>query len=304
MINEFLKSEDGKALNKLNRASCTYNALYLYWREQLFERVMRLFVWSGNGDILPKEIEQRLIINGHCGIAQLPKENDLTAFYGSFSGVSKYYDEKPYYIVRCPIYSGQKTIDKDVVVINNNAIRNPIYPLIHHYAMLLAHTEVTYMDIVINSRDAEGVPVVSTEKQKQSVTEYQRKRFNGEYGVVTDLGSLGVTYAGINKNGSQSAKEVYEVRSKILKDFYADIGVRSSFEKRSNTVVEEVEADTSLLLLNISDMLDARKRGCERVNNLFGTNWSVEVNEEINYREDNTNEEMDNRTASEESAAE
>lgn len=295
-VGDLFKVDDMKTLNKFNRASCTYNALYLYWREQLFERVMRLFVWENTNEVQPKEIEQRLILAGHCGISTLPKDSKLTAFFGSFNGVSKYYDEKPNYMVRCPIYSGNKTIGKDVAIINNNAIRNPIFPLIHHYATLLAHTEVTYMDIVINSRDADGIPVVSTEKQKQSVTEYQRKRFNGEYGVITDLGALGVTYAGAVKGGAQSAKEVYEIRGKILKDFYSDIGVRSAFEKRSNSVVEEVEADTTLLLLNISDMIDSRKRGCDEVNKLYGTNWSVKVNEEIDYKTEVNIDEENSKT--------
>jgi hypothetical protein len=38
-----------------------------------------------------------------------------------------------------------------------------------------------------------------------------------------------------------------------------------------------------MLLLNISDMLDSRKRGAEKVNNLFGTNFSVELAKEIQY---------------------
>ena len=35
-----------KNLSKLAKISCTYNANYDYWVEQLFERIMRLFVWE------------------------------------------------------------------------------------------------------------------------------------------------------------------------------------------------------------------------------------------------------------------
>ena len=76
-------------------------------------------------------------------------------------------------------------------------------------------------------------------------------------------------------------------REKILKSFYSDIGVRSAFEKRSNSVEAEVEADTSLLLLNLSDMLDSRKKGAEEVNKLFGTKWNVHIAKEIDYSTEN-----------------
>ena len=81
--------------------------------------------------------------------------------------------------------------------------------------------------------------------------------------------------------------DIVTTREKILKSFYSDIGVRSAFEKRSNSVEAEVEADTSLLLLNLSDMLDSRKKGAEEVNKLFGTKWNVHIAKEIDYSTEN-----------------
>ena len=63
--------------------------------------------------------------------------------------------------------------------------------------------------------------------------------------------------------------------------------MRSAFEKRSNSVEAEVEADTSLLLLNLADMIDSREKGAEAVNDMFGTNWSVHIAEEIDYGTEN-----------------
>ena len=82
-------------------------------------------------------------------------------------------------------------------------------------------------------------------------------------------------------------------REKILKSFYSDIGVRSAFEKRSNSVEAEVEADTSLLLLNLSDMIACREKGAEEVNKMFGTNWSVHVAKEIDYGAENERTQFD-----------
>lgn len=297
MFLEYLDTDEGRKISKLARESSTFNVGYKYWRELLFERIMRLFVWEGTDDkdnILPKEIEQRLLLAGHCGIAKY--KGELTAFFGSFFGVTKYIDEWKNYTVRCPIYSGKKTIDKDVVVINNNSLRNPAFMLVHHYAIMLAHTEVTLINCLVNARDSGGVPVVSTEKQKKSITEYQGKIFNGQYGVVTDIGNLGIEYMGADRRTTQNIMDIMEVREKLIKSFYSDIGVRSAFEKRNNTVQAEVEADTSLLLLNLSDMLKAREIGAEKVNNMFGTNWTVHIAEEIDYGSENERTQFDTMT--------
>lgn len=302
MFLNWLDTSEGSKVSKLARESSTFNAYFKYWRDALFERVMRLFIWENTGAVPPKEIEQRLILAGHCGITRIPKdgtgeiEKEVTAMYGTFFNPTKYYDEKKQYTVRCPIYSGTREIGKDVVVINNNSLRNPTYELIHHYAIMLSHTEVTLINCLINARDSGGIPVASTEKQKKSIKDYQTKIFNGQYDVVVDLGMLGIEYAGTDRKTAQNIMDIMEVREKLIKSFYSDIGVRSAFEKRNNTVMAEVEADTSLLLLNLSDMLKCREDGCKAVNKMFGTNWNVHVAEEIDYNVENRRLQFDTNT--------
>ena len=272
--------------------ACTYPAFYRYWTNELFERLMRIFVWEDtyeleNGIIVgidPKQIESRLILKGFCAISKL-KESDeeLTAFFGSMFGPTKYYDEWKQVNVHCPIYAGTRTIDKDVVIINNTPVRTPTFMHVHHYATMLAHSEVTLIDMLVDARDNGGVPVASTQSQFESIRAYQNKRFNGKYGVVTDLGGLGVDYAGSDRKTSQSVLDVLEARNKLVRSFYSDIGVRSAFEKKSNVNSLEIDGNDSVLEFNISTMLHQRELACEKVNDIFGTNWSVHVAEEIDY---------------------
>ena len=299
-LDEFLLTEAGQKITKLEKDTCTYAVKYRYWREQLFERIMRLFVWENTYDevertgVPPKEIEMRLVLKGHCGIAKY--KGDITAFFGSFYGPTKYYDEFTGYTVHCPVYSGTRKIGRDIVIINNNSLRNPTYNLVHNYATMLGHCETSLINCLINARDSGGVPVVSTEKQKKSIEEYQNKVFNGQYGVVTDVGNLGIEYMGTDKKTQQDIMDIMEVREKLIKSFYSDIGVRSAFEKRNNTVMAEVEADTSLLLLNLSDMIHMRELACKQVNAMFGTDWSVHVAEEIDYGTENQRFQFDTGT--------
>lgn len=285
----FIKDQlnnDYMGLFKRSGNACTYPDFFVYWRENLFERLMRLFIWEcGNNKIMPKEIEQRLIAAGHCGITQY--EGQLTAFFGSFFGVTVYNDEWLSYNVHSPIYSGTYTINEDIAIINANSLRNPTLEHVNHYASLLAHAEVTLMMQMIEARDSGGVPIAKNEKAKQSLLDYQGKRYKGKIGVVSDLAGIGVEYLGSDKHTKLELNDIWDVRSKLLKSFYADIGVRATFDKKSNAVVDEVTSDTSMLLYNVSDMLEERKRGCDAVNNLFGADWSVRLSDEIDYSTEN-----------------
>ena len=266
----------------------TYNVLYDFWKMHLFERCIRLFVWEST-PIDPKEIEQRLILQGYTGIAPYkgPKRTDrfnygeLTAFFGSLSGVTKYLDEKVKYIARCPVWTKSFKIGTELALINNSAMRIPTMMLIHHYATMLAHADVSLIMCTINHRADSGIPVAKSQKHKQSIKKMQSDLINGKFFHATDIGDVGLEFVKITSGSSEDIVKLYEVREKLIKSFYADIGVRSAFEKNNNTVNAEITSDQSYLLLNVADMLEQRQKGCEEVNRIFGTNWSVKLSPEI-----------------------
>lgn len=290
-------------LTKYCQSTSTFNYAYAYWREHLFERVMKLFVWEGtetedkNKSIKPKEIEQRLMICGHLGVRNFSSPshniyNKLGVFYGTYHGVTEYQDEFTHYIVHSPIYTGDGKIGKDIVTIDNTSIRNNIMDLIHHYSIMLGHIDVSIIDATINCRET-AIPIATSEKLKTSIGEWQKKRYLGQYGSITDKANLGINFVPL-PDSNTDILNLYETREKLLKSFYSCIGVRSAFEKRNNTVMAEVESDTSLLQLNLSDMLKCREDGAKAVNDMFGTNWSVHLAEEIDYGKENERVEFAN----------
>ena len=267
-------------ISQYARENTTYSAYYFFWRDELFSRCMRLF--KEKTDPVPsKEIEVRLMMQGHAGIAEY--KGELTAFWGLPNGTSKYRDQLPFYSCRCPVWSGNLKIGKDCEVIYNNILMNPLYDLVHHYATLLAHTEVTYILTAVNARYSNGVPVATTQKQVRSIKSFLGKIFNGQSDVVTDIGNLGLDYAGAHLSTVQNMEGIWNARKRILSDFMNDIGIKSGLDKRSNTVSDEANADTPALLINLDDMLNERKEGFDRVNRHWGTNWTVELNENIDY---------------------
>lgn len=271
--------EKSKELNKLNVGKYTFEDFFNLWVEQLFERVMRLFVWENTGDVEPKEIEQILLLNGVCGVTD--KYNGiLSVFYGNMCGKpTQYYDEYKAFSIYSPVYSNILEIDKTIILIDNTAIRNSVYPLIVRYATMLAHTELTLICVMVNLREFGAIPVASTNAELESLKEYRKGLFNGEIKPIRDPAFSNAKFIETNSGVKVNIKDIMEVRQNLLDAFYNDIGVKTGYNKKGNMIAEEVEANDSMLLLNISDMLDSRKKGAEKVNKMYGTNWNVKLAE-------------------------
>ena len=212
----------GINISEYARESTTYSAFYFFWRDELFERCMKLFE-DITDPIEPHEIEVRLMLQGHCGIAIHPDDNELTAFFGEPTGVGKYFDRKPQYCLRSPTYSkvvdvvtrSEKKRNAPCVVIYNNTLMNPLYDKVHHYACILAHTEVTFIHTAVIARTPNGIPVAASEIQKKSFSDFFAKLFNGKFGFVTDLGQMGVETVGAHTNVTQGVEELWNARERI-----------------------------------------------------------------------------------------
>lgn len=288
-LDEYLKANTN--IKSLAKENGTFAGAYKYWKDILFERAMHLFKWN-TGDMPSYEIEIALLMNGAVGITDKYK-GELSAFNGWYCGEpTQYYDIYESFSIYSPKFSGVFKVGKDITVIKNNALRNSIYPLVHRYAIMLAHTEVSLINTLINGRDSGGIPIASTNAQKEAIENYRNSLCNGKVTSILDPAFSGVEFVSVSKNTVLNIKELMEVRENLLNAYYADLGVKTAWNKKGNMINEEVEANDSMLLLNLSDMLEFRKKGCEDVNKMFGTNWTVDLSPELKYnesKEDGTN---------------
>ena len=64
-----------------------------------------------------------------------------------------------------------------------------------------------------------------------------------------------------------------------MNSFLEEIGVKSINEKRERMITNEVTADNQLLMVNTDDLLYMRKDAINKINDMFGIDASVELNE-------------------------
>lgn len=255
-----------------------------YWIEMLFEKIVRIFEWKG----LPfpqREIEMRLITTGFCGFVKDDLLDYMVA-YGGMSGPTQYFDVFKDFTYSAPLAKGgTKKINKECVIINNTALRNPMNVFIKRYAILLAHCDVTLVMSLVNLRTKN---IIATDDQgtADSYKEMFKKFYKGEFSALIDKGLLGSS-EGLNNvalptSGNIGVMECIDAKNEIMRMFYNDIGVRYTRDKKERMIESEVENDQQLLLFNINDMLRQRENACKKINELFDLNVSVKLAPEFN----------------------
>lgn len=280
--------------SKISKGAQKFDSSYNFWMENLMERTTRLFVWSGVSELPKKEIEFALLFNGTAGVTDKYK-HILSVFSGMYDGEpTQYYDNFTRYNVHSPVYCRDLLINKDVITGDNNSCRNSVLPLCHKYAVLLAHTDTSIIDTLIMGRE-NSIPIGSTDTQIESIKNYRNALCNGTITTaILDPAFMGVKFIDTNGKTQLSIKDLVDTRTNLLSSFYKDLGVRSNNSKKERMVVDEVDANDNMLLLNISDMLDCRKDFADRVNKKYGTNWSVDIAEELKYNDIDKEAEDDN----------
>ena len=144
---------------------------------------------------------------------------------------------------------------------------------------MLAHTDASItlelvngrMMDVINASDNNGVEAAST---------YSKKIYDGEYSFIHDR-SENIVIDRANSSRNSKLRELLETKEKLYHDVYALFGINRVAEKRERLITDEAEGSGPMLLLNIKDMLSMREKMCEDINNVFGTNISVQCHIDI-----------------------
>lgn len=283
MIYDYFK-EDGEDL--VTKKKLKFKQAYRFWYNSLFERIMNIFEWKGL-DFPQKEIEVLLTLRGFCGFLRFKKSRKLGVSYGSMSGVTNYPDEFTKYMYATPLESGLCNIGDNVVIIDNNQIRMPTVYVVEVYASLLAHADLSLQAILINSR-ATGLVKARTQQQVDDINKWYNALANGKTLAILDEKNLdtlindkGIEVFSMSYPSSMTIDSYYQIRENLLKSFYSEIGINSMRDKRERVVEAELDTNLNRILFNVDDMLKCRQDACDKINTMFNTNISVDLNQEI-----------------------
>lgn len=283
----------GKAKRLKEAAEWLYDAALVplgfdYWYYKLLNFCLGMYKYSGLPESLPaREIELNLLLTGHAAIFK--DGGELVTTVTELFGFDKYWRPTKAVFGNLKINSRKLVIGKDCELIFNNRIRSNVLrdqevdgalsSFIKRYARLLADCESTIDIRLVNSRQP-SYAVGSTQAAVEQIKNTFREVEMGKRSVMIDNAFAEAIRMidTANHTDVEKVNDLLIARDKILSMFYRDVGVKFEQEqKRAQMTDEEVTADDQLLLINISDMLEERREGLERVNKHFGTSITVEI---------------------------
>ena len=270
---------------KISASSQSFSFWYRYWKNILFGMVIHIFKWDTQGEVPNTEIEKIMMSNGTIGATnKAPKMNGKVAvYYGNETGApTSYFDMRKQYQVESPGWSKVLTINKDIVVGWNNSLKMSMEALIHTAAVELAHTDVSILNYMINSRE-KSVPIAGNKQQLAELQKYRENLSNGSVTPIYSKGMAMVDFVTAPSSSNSDLSELFEFKKNTIEMFLQNIGVKTNHEKKANLIEDEVSANDSLLVFNTEDMMARREEFRDNVNKLFGRNWKFEKSKSLNY---------------------
>lgn len=262
---------------------------YDYWYFKLLDLIMNMFEYRNlPPGISKRDLELNLLITGHATIIA-KKDGTMFTPLTNLYGYDEYYQPtKAVFANPVVITSKEYTIGEDCTVVYNNSLQDSIFyvkadsglnTFIQRYARQLADIESTINIYTVNSR-LTSIPVSNDNAVMESLKNFFKNLTIGKRAIVSDSSIIeNFRNVDINRTGIKDGVNDWLIaRDKILEQFYRDLGIRMTNQKKAQVNTDEVESNDQLLLISSDDMLKARKKGYEETNNMFGTNIEVRLN--------------------------
>ena len=238
------------------------------------------------GTIPCYELENLLQKNGFACVAQV--EGSLYAFDGGLGGEPDVYYRPTICTVANPALKLTRDfeIDKDCVIVKNDSNMVGLSHTIAKYNTLLAENEITMLIALINSR-MNIIFSGADSATKASAEQYLNMIVQGKLGVISDnafLESLKVQIGSTTRNNV--FEDLIRLNQYLKAGLNNAIGLNAnSAMKKERLITAEIDVNNTALYPLIDDMLECRRNAIEKINAMFETDISVELNSSWDYRD-------------------
>lgn len=245
----------------------------------MLARLQQMFKWSGLPETIPADkLELLLMVNGFAAIAKVDG-GELYAFFGGLGGVPDAYYMPTECIINNPALNFNKVckIGSDCIVMKNDAMFQGIMPLSAKYAELLTENDITFRTMSINSRIT-SVISASDDRTKDAAKEYIKNVEAGELGVIGAADFFeGIRVQPTATGSRDNVIDLIEYNQYLKAQWFNDLGLQMNFNmKRERLNSDEVQLNIKGILPFAENMLRCRKEGAEKINELYGTEISVD----------------------------
>ena len=245
----------------------------------MLNRTQAMFDYEGLPETIPaRNLEIILQLNGNCFATKV--DGEYYVFAGGLGGEPDVYYEPTIYTVANPAlnYSKCLKIYKDGVLIRNDSYGVGLLPMFKKYASLLTENEITMRVCDITTRMA-FLLSAADDRTKASAEQFLDRILDGKLGVISDnafLESLKVNPT--TSNNAIRLTDLIEYQQYLKAAWFNDLGINANYNmKRESISPNEAQLNDDALLPLVDDMLEARKLGIEKFNNMYGLDIKVSL---------------------------
>ena len=267
----------------------------------MLRRSTQMFKYNGLPNSIPKYIlELYLQTNGN--VCFYKHNEKLYVFTGSMGGELNEYYLPTIYTIANPFLNLTKNlvIDNECVVVANDSCYQGMLPQFKKYATALVENELSMNIASINSRMISLISA-SDDRTLKSAESYIRHIFDGDLSVISEDTFLdGIKVQPYTKVTNDTLSKLIEYNQYLKASWFNDIGLNANYNmKREAINSNESQLNEDMLFPTVDDMLERRQEGIEKVNKMYGTNITVELNSSWRYNVDEINNSVQTETKTE-----
>lgn len=184
--------------------------------------------------------------------------------------------------------SKQLKINEECIIIPNDDMYFGLYPLMCKYATAETENELSLFIADILAR----IPAMISagdDNALASAIKFLEDIEKGKLGAIADSEFLeGIKTQPVNSSNNRNITQLIEYEQYLRAGFFNEIGLNANYNmKRESLNSNESQLNDDMLYPMIDNMLKNRKEGLEKVNKMFGTDISVELDSswKDNYEE-------------------
>lgn len=246
---------------------------------KMLNKSTKIFKYKGLPQtILEKDLETQLQVNGFAIWKEV--DGNLYTFVGGLGGMPNPYYLPTLAIVANPAlkYNASLKIDEECVVMLNDHYYQGLMPLFNKYCSLLVEAEISLKFAITNARVPALISADNDNSYESAMKFFEKVTKGEEYGIVaSDEFFDGIRSHDFYKQAY--IKDLIESIQYIKGSLYNEIGLNAAFNMKREAINEaEATLNEDILYPTIDTMLECRKMYLEKVNKMFGTNITVELN--------------------------
>lgn len=255
------------------------------YKGYMLSRLSKMFKYKNLPETIPKEyLDYYLFMYGACIITKV--EDKLYALTGSYGGQPDPYYRPTLYVVANPALRLSKEyklwdilagFSDECVFMRNDLFWMGLNPLMSRYATLLAENMITIRVADIMLRVV-ALLTAPDDKTKAAAEVYLKQITKGELGIIAENRFFdGVKMQSPPSNNGSYLTQFIELNQYLIGQFYTEIGLSAPYNMKREAINEsEASLNEDTLAPLIDTMYDCRVADIKRVNELYGTDISVE----------------------------